>query len=307
MSLIKSGLRRIYRFIPFKAPLYNALRKVWAPSDWLYPHLYFTGPFTVSLIQNDLKFKMYHFGYSFENVIFWKGLEHCWEKRSVRIWEKLCRQANVILDIGANTGVYALIAQTVRPQSEVHTFEPLPKMFDKLKANIELNGYPIHTHALAISDNDGDALLYDLPVDYIRQASLNPDSLSSANLESTTVKTRRLDTFCAETDISTIDLMKVDVETHEPEVFEGMGRLLREQHPIVLVEVLNKTIASRLETIFTESGYQHFYNVDEERGIVKTNDLSSGIHRNYLCTSLPLEQNQDLQDEWAVIDERTIK
>lgn len=299
MSFIKAGMRRIYRLIPFKAPLYKVLRRLWQPSDWLYPHLYFTGAFTTSLFYNDSRFKMHHYGSSFENVIFWKGLEHCWEKRSVRIWEKLCRHNRIIMDIGANTGVYALIAKTVHPGAEVHAFEPLPKMFSKLKANIELNQYGIHAHPIALSDKDGEATLYDLPVDYIRQASLNPEYLISPELESTTVTTQRLDTFCRELGISSIDLIKIDVETHEPEVIKGMGLLLSEHHPTILVEVLNTDIAIQLETIFAESGYRYFYNINEHLGILKTDDLKSGIHRNYLCTSFPLEQYKDLEGEWV--------
>ena len=83
-------------------------------------------------------FNIIHFGTEIENDIFWKGLTGGWEKISMKLWMQLCRKAKVILDIGANTGIYALTAKAVKPESSVFAFEPLHRMCDKLKRNVRM-------------------------------------------------------------------------------------------------------------------------------------------------------------------------
>jgi tRNA1(Val) A37 N6-methylase TrmN6 len=40
------------------------------------------------------------------------------------LWIKLCRQSETILDVGANTGVYALVAGAVNKKAKIFAFEP---------------------------------------------------------------------------------------------------------------------------------------------------------------------------------------
>ena len=53
---------------------------------------------------------MNHFGLELENELFWAGLEGGWEKTSMSLWIKLVKASVVVLDIGANTGLNALVA-----------------------------------------------------------------------------------------------------------------------------------------------------------------------------------------------------
>jgi len=138
----KSILKNIYRTVPFKRELYTLIRPVFSPPKRVYQHLHFEGPIRVE-VEPGKSFTMMHHGFEVENDIFWAGLFGGWEKTSLRLWHQLCAEADVILDVGANTGVYALLSKTTNPHAKVFAFEPVERIFSKLAANVELNGYDI--------------------------------------------------------------------------------------------------------------------------------------------------------------------
>jgi len=85
--------------------------------------------------------------------------------------------------------------------------------------------------------------------------------------------------------------MKIDVETHEPEVIEGFVPYLKPFKPIILIEILNDEVAQKLSNYFDPAEY-YFYNVDEQTGIKKTGTLSKSNSYNFLI--LPKEKEERL-------------
>src|SRR5690554_1839034 len=117
---MKKTLKKLYKLLPFKKQFYRFIKLFGTPKKGIYQHLHFVGNINVKT-DKDKSFKIRHYGYEVENEIFWNGLFGGWEKVSLSIWAELCENSEVIFDIGANTGVYALIAKTIR--SEEHTSE----------------------------------------------------------------------------------------------------------------------------------------------------------------------------------------
>ena len=113
---MKKILKKIYANFPFKQVLFTLLKKVWTPSENIYQHLHFKGEFKVKINEKN-NFLIKHYGFQIENELFWAGLTGGWEKESMKIWIELCKDADVIIDIGANTGVYSLIAKSMNPNS----------------------------------------------------------------------------------------------------------------------------------------------------------------------------------------------
>jgi ribosomal protein L11 methylase PrmA len=95
------------------------------------------------------------------------GIKDGWEKVSTGLWIKLCRESEVIIDIGANTGVYSLIAKTVNPGAKVFAFEPVERVFEKLQGNCRLNNYDIGCFKKAVSNYSGKAKIYDTAGEHI--------------------------------------------------------------------------------------------------------------------------------------------
>jgi len=105
---------------------------------------------------------MYNPGFFIENNIFWNGMDDCWEKESLKIWKKLAETSSVIFDIGANTGVYALLAKATNPSAKVFAVEPLPRIYHILEKNNGINRFNINCLNCALSDFDGEATFYDV-------------------------------------------------------------------------------------------------------------------------------------------------
>src|SRR5688572_21535105 len=102
---MKELVAKLYKKIPFKKQMFQFIKFFWTPPHSVYKHLHFTGILKIKVDEN-VFFNMQHDGTEIENDFFWRGLSGGWEKISMQYWIALCRNAKVIVDIGANTGVY---------------------------------------------------------------------------------------------------------------------------------------------------------------------------------------------------------
>lgn len=278
---MKKFLKIVYNIIPFKRELFSLLRILNLPES-IYKHLYFRGWFTVSIDKNT-KFKMFHLGVVEENQIFWKGLYNGWEKKSISLWIELSKNSNVIFDIGANTGLYSLVAKSINTSSRVYSFEPLPGVYKYLDNNIQENFFDINRYQLGLSNYDGKAKVYlKEGTDFAYSVTVNKKTIFDKKAQELEIDVMRLDTFIEKNNISTIDLIKLDVETHEVEVLNGMGRYLNEFKPTFIIEVLNSEIAQKLSAIFNGMGYLYFNIDDNNNSIKKVEEITKSNHWNFL-------------------------
>jgi len=288
---MKQLLSKAYKIVPFKKQVFGFIKLFWIPPHSVYKHLHFTG--TIKVKAGDaVSFYMKHYGMEIENDFFWKGLTGGWEKISMKYWMQLCRNAKVIVDIGANTGVYSLTAKAINPSAKVYAFEPLKQMFRKLILNNELNKYDIACIEKAASDRNGKAIIYETGTDHVAAASLNAETRQYGHLNTETeIEAITLDTFIQANDIGKIDLIKIDVETHEPNVLEGYKQYLSLHRPDFLIEVLNDDVADKLQPLFDGLGYQYF-NIDDKQGTIrKTDRITKSDYFNYLiCTKESAQQ-----------------
>ena len=278
---MKKLLKRLYAAMPFKQPLFKMLRVLPVPQR-IYQHLHFHGIIEVP-VPGSGSFRMRHYGYMIENELFWRGIKG-WEKISLELWMRLCLRSDTIIDVGANTGVYALLAKTVRPNATVIAVEPVLRVFKKMEENFALNGGGIHAVRAAMTDHEGEVILYDLPEsDHVLAVSLNKEHLSMMKgLRPVPVPARTMAGIAQEHGLARIDLMKIDVETHEPEVLAGFIDILRRDKPTLLIEILNDQVAARVEEQVRGLGYL-FYNIDDVTWPPeKAATLTKSKHFNYL-------------------------
>lgn len=282
---MKKFFKSIYTILPFKKEVFTLLKSVWTPSESIYRHLHFKDAFTVK-IDSTKKFKINHYGFELENVIFWSGLTEGWEKESIKLWIKLCEDSDVIVDIGANTGVYSLVAKTVKPNARVYAFEPVARVYKKLRENIQLNAFDIHTYEQAASNFNGTAMIYDTDSEHTYSVTVNKNMYSSeTTVIASTIETITLDSFIKNNQIEKIDLIKIDVETHEAEVLEGYSEFLSAHKPTMLIEILTDEIGKKIETLVKDLNYLYF-NIDELGSVRHVTSLSKSDYYNYLfCTS----------------------
>ena len=249
-------LKFFYNAIPFKKFIFLFVKIFYVPSRTLYQHLTFKGVTSINLDGN--KLKIYNTATLIENQLFWRGIEG-FEPNSLRIWIKLCKTSNIILDIGANTGVYSLLAKSVNNASTVHAFEPVERVYKILEKNAFINNFDIITHNKAVSNYDGVGMFYDDEEEHTTSVVINLDRSDEKRLHKVEIETIKLDTFIKNNKIKNIDLIKMDVELHEAEVIEGFGWHIKKFRPTLIVEVIRDYVAASLQEHLSELEYNYFY------------------------------------------------
>ena len=282
---MRRTLKLIFKKLPFKKQAFSVIKFFWTPPHSVYKHLYFTGVFKVNVADNN-SFHIWHYGKEIENDIFWNGLTEGWEKRSMKLWVQLCSQSSAILDIGANTGVYALAAKSLNKNAKVFAFEPLKQMYKKLVHNNDINGFDILCIEKALSNKTGTAIIYETGDEHIAAASLNAETKQFSSLDvETTIATITLDDFIEENKIQSVDLIKLDVETFEPEVIEGFRKYLPVFKPSFLIEILTDEVAKKLQDLFQDLGYLYF-NIDDKNDKLSQKEIiTKSDYFNYLFCS----------------------
>jgi FkbM family methyltransferase len=289
---MKRVLKYLFSLVPFKKQLFIVIRDIFTPGEKIYQHLYFKDTFKV-MVKGDISFLMQHYGYQVENDIFWKGLTGRWEKRSIELWIKLSESSKVVMDIGANTGIYSLISKAVHPAARVIAFEPVERVFKKLKHNFELNQFNVECYSKAVSDHIGQTVFYDTAEEHTYTSTLNSRPVTEGyhpiNVEITTI-----DSIVSELELERLDLIKIDVEYHEPEVMRGFS-LISKYHPTILIEILSDDVGKRIQQEIEKYGAQYLYfdiNEDGEVRQVETIRKSSGM--NYLLCNESIARNLNL-------------
>ena len=170
------------------------------------------------------------------------------------------RQANTVLDIGANSGLYAMIAVAASDRAVVHAFEPLPVAAQCLRDNARLNNCNgrLKIVEAAVAEKSGVAELF-VPAGneslLEMSASLN-SAFRKRHAAVLPVKVLSIDDYATEHQIARVDVMKIDVESQEHRVLEGAERILDLHRPIVFLEVLAGASVSALEAIRHQHDYR---------------------------------------------------
>ena len=89
----------------------------------------------------------------------------------------------LVLDVGANAGLFSHLIWHLRPDAEFMVFEPLPKMGEKIAKWGKANKANLTLYNQAVSDHCGTAIFY-TSADNDTTASLKPRAATSAALQS---------------------------------------------------------------------------------------------------------------------------
>jgi FkbM family methyltransferase len=162
-----------------------------------------------------------------------------YEPDSLALWAKLITPEMTVLDVGAYTGLYAIIAAL--RGAKVIALEPMPANFWRLRVNAARNKVRMTIIDAAVSDHEGSATLHYNP---------NVALTTGASLESGIPKhTEGLVVKCITVDslgLQDLAAMKIDVEWHEPCVLRGAMQTIERCRPVLLIETLNKDMREQI-------------------------------------------------------------
>lgn len=129
-------------------------------------------------------------------------------------------QASVFVDIGANVGLYSLMARKRMSQTaRVISFEPDPRTVRKLRQNLDFNqAANVTVINGAVGAEEGCLPLFTASLHNVGRNTLMRGLAGSKNATGISVPVRPLTTYLAEEGVGHIDVMKIDVEGFEAEV-----------------------------------------------------------------------------------------
>lgn len=136
----------------------------------------------------------------------------------------------VVLDVGANIGVWTrLFAQRVR-KGKVYAFEPSPSTFALLTRNCAAHANVVCVQR-ALGPLNGS-------MGFVEDTQPELRHLLAADGGGTRVAVSRLDDWLQEAQLTRLDVLKIDVEGLEEELLEGARETLRRFEPLVLFEFI---------------------------------------------------------------------
>lgn len=182
----------------------------------------------------------------------------------------------VVVDVGANVGIFSLFVKSQRPKARILAFEPMTHNLAALRKNLELHnatGVEVVPHGLS-GAHEGTATFTfypNLPGNSTRYpAGKQRDRDAIANAwgdavgdqlyqgEQIEVTVERLSTALARRpDIERIDLLKVDVEGAELDVLEGLDDEDWDRVDQIALELQDTDgLADKVITILTKHGFE---------------------------------------------------
>ena len=142
------------------------------------------------------------------------------------------KEGDVVFDAGAYVGDTALwFCKAVGPQGKVYAFEPEPRNFAKLKANLERNKVTnVIPLQLALSETEGG----------MQVASGGNSSTITQTDTGTSVKVTTIDKFVEANKLPRVDFIKMDVEGHELKVLAGASGTIRTFKPSLALSAYHR-------------------------------------------------------------------
>ena len=224
-----------------------------------------------------------------------------YERELFEFIEPRVRDYNVVIEIGANVGVFtAFVGAVARAQSHalrVFAFEPGRSAYARLVENLQLNGLnDVHTFNCAVGRETDFAHFFE-PMGHITNGSLSREFALQFSEDVRCTRTLVIDAQLLDELIADSDrvLIKMDVEGAEPMIVRALEPMLRRVSADLLIEVLPSTASELNSTTFLqEYGYRLLHLATG--GPVERDQFSAGAGRDYFLTRVappqPITQNR---------------
>lgn len=160
-----------------------------------------------------------------------------YDKPGILFLKKYLHTDDVFVDVGANVGAFTLMAANkVGNNGKIIAFEPVSKVYEQLKYNIQLN----NLHQVKIEKK----ALYNetTELNFVISANSNLGMSSifehdEKNGQTEIVQAIKGDEYFSNNPIPKMDLIKMDIEGAEYFALQGLKETLKKYKPIILIEI----------------------------------------------------------------------
>jgi len=186
------------------------------------------------------------------------------------------KEGDTVVDLGAHDGLYTLLfSELVGEHGKVISVEPNPSQISRLENIARFNKITnVEIVSEAASDSVGIARLNISSKQHSGHSTLGGFVYSdNSSNEVVAVSTNTLDNISVKNKLNKVNFIKIDIEGYEIHALRGMARILSEYKPVILCEVLDKSLefagGSRKELLGLLVGYGYsFKAVNRETGLL---------------------------------------
>ena len=260
----------------------------------IYSRLSFTRDVKATIEKREIFFHCHNEQIS--NSIFYTGFFGDYEGQTIKMWYEICKklQYKTILDIGAYTGLFSLVAALVNPNAKIHAYEPNPVTFGFLKKNLSLNNFKnIKINNFGLSTKDGNLEFYNYGETFSPGMTSVNSKFVKSNLKSSIFEIADLLVVAKKLNRK-IDLIKLDIERAELPLLEHARKIIYENRPTIFCEILENKMYSSFQNFFEEMEYEYIQISDSKKQYFFTRQIidKEYIGRNWII--YPKEQKEKL-------------
>jgi FkbM family methyltransferase len=209
----------------------------------------------------------------------WKAYWNLREKERENLYE-LAADCKTIVDVGVNNGWLLMhMARLVKAKNgKVFGFEPHPDTYRRCMKNI--NDNQIDNAVVFNLGCGNEPATLKMISEIATNSGQNRIIVSAPGRGATTsVQVVKLDDQLRE--LKKIDLIKIDVEGFEHQVLNGAGRILKENKPVLFIEIDDKLL--RANGSSAEALIQQVRKYDYQVYLAETKELLSASHPLVHC------------------------
>lgn len=247
--------------------------------------------FLVNDLDDDLKI-LVNLSEHIGSKIFWSG---SYSQNELAILGSYLAKDDVFIDIGANIGLFTLLAAKKLSEGQVYSFEPVSTVFENLFNNVSANGF---THRCSLfkfglSDSKSVMKIY-LPNQLDDHGTFNEGMATLFGEKEgwgteETVSLITLDSFVQQQELKRIDFVKIDIEGAELMALRGARQTLKTFRPKLLLEV-NEGTCSRagyqgldILKYLKQFGCYSFYLIGKNGKLTPCDEENLKFWQNLLC------------------------
>lgn len=201
----------------------------------------------------------------------------------------LVKDTDIVVDIGANIGIYSLRFARSAAKGRVICFEPHPDTFARLRDHVRMNGFEhLIPQQYGIGPRNETLRLYEVVESNSGMNRILPAGQADPSLVSRSIVVKPLKEAIQQLDLPRIDLIKIDVEGFEMDVLHGSEEVIRSFHPVLFIELDDENLrvhgasASALVTLVRSWGYT--VRIAQTSELVSDKTELHGIAVDILCS-----------------------
>jgi FkbM family methyltransferase len=163
-------------------------------------------------------------------------LSGAFESETTNLLRDLVEPGMTVVDVGANIGYFTLqFAKAVGVSGQVWAFEPVheyrQRIYEHLKLNSLGENVTVFPYGLSGQENEQEISVGEASATLHWTSSVVPPQAKML------IQLKTLDRIVSEKKLNHLDLIKIDIDGHEPAFLRGATETIRKFRPVIVIEM----------------------------------------------------------------------